>query len=93
MRTILILNLIIIFSFISLVIIIWVKSLNGIVEHLNGSLTGAHPSWQLLKPINLSNKNLFSAINVNTKLITMFLYFREALVRDEVNHGFSIISK
>ena len=56
-------------------------------------LTGAHPSWQSLKPINFPNKNLFPAIKFDTKLILMFFYFREALVRAVVIHGFSIISK
>ena len=56
-------------------------------------LTGAHPSWQSLTPTNFVNKNLFPAIKFNTKLIAIFLYFREALVRAVVIHGFSIISK
>ena len=54
-------------------------------------LTGAHPYWQSLMPTNFSNKNLSPALKFNTKLITIF-YFREALVRAVVIHGFSIIS-
>ena len=56
-------------------------------------LTGAHPSWQSLKPTNFSNNNLFPSKNFNTKLITIFFYFREALVRAVIIHGFPIISK
>ena len=56
-------------------------------------LTGAHPSWQSLKPTNFSNKNMFPAIKFNTKLITIFFNFREALIRAVIIHGLSIISK